>query len=351
MFRNLILFQLPGDAIPTQQALIDALAEHPLRDPGPIELSTRGFVSPLGRGQDQLVRTQGDHSLLALGSCHRMLPAQVVNDALAEKLDAIEAQRGRRPGGKERSRLKDEVLAELIPQAFLQRRRTLAWLDHATGVLTVDTSSRKAAEEALSDLREALGTFPAIPMVPMTSARLTLTGWLTGDALPDDFTLGDQVELKDPGDDGAVVRARRQDLGADEVIEHVNAGKQVSMLAVGYDDRLAFILDENLVVRGLRFSDVVLEQLGDCEDPIAELDARLALMVGELRRLYARLAQLFDLDLSTLKLDGGAQPPSVANAARAAAQRLHRMAASEGLTVTLSGPGLPETRLGPGGLE
>lgn len=297
MFRNLTLFQLPDSAIPTHQQLTEALDGARLRPPGPLELSTQGFVSPYGRNNDVLTHGVGAHTLLTLGSESRLLPSQVVNDALAEKLDKLEAERGRRPGGKERARLKDEVLTDLMPRAFIKAGRTDAWLDHRTGWLTIDTASKKSGEAVVHGLREALGSFPATPIAAQASARLVLTGWLTGDALPDDFTLGDECELRDPGDDGAIVRCRRQDLGADEIREHINAGKQVAQLGVVYDGRLMFVLGEDLTLRKLRFSDVVNEQLGDIggEDAIAELDARFALMTGEVERLQQRLEGLFDL--------------------------------------------------------
>lgn len=297
MFRNLTLFQLPDDAVPTHQQVLDAIDGARLRSPGPLELSTQGFISPFGRNQDLLAHGVGSHTLLSFGTESRLLPSQVVNDALAEKLDRLEAERGRRPGGKERQRLKDEVLADLMPRAFIKASRTDLWLDHSTGWLAVDTGSRKSAENAVHGLREALGSFPATPVAAQTSARLVLTAWLSGEALPEDFSLGDECELRDPADDGAIVRCRRQDLSADEIREHINAGKQVAQLAVSYEDRVQFVLGEDLTLRKLRFGDVVMEQLGDIagEDAVAELDARFALTTGELARLQQRLEALFDL--------------------------------------------------------
>ena len=298
--------------------LAAALAEHPLRDPGALELATEGWVSPMpGRADESLTRTLGQHTLIALGTCSRILPTQVVQEALAEKLDQLETQRGRRPGGKERQRIKDEVITDLMPRAFLKRGRTLAWLDHRDGLLVVDTASRKAAEAVVHRLREALGSFPATPLLAGMSARQELTDWITGDGvgMPDQLTLGDEAELRDLRDEGAIVRCRRQDLAAEEVREHVNAGKQVVQLAITYDRRLQCVLAEDLTVRKLRFEDVVTDQLGDVagEDATAELDARFALMTGELGRLFAFLAETFDCDHGTLKLDGGqGMPPGLA---------------------------------------
>lgn len=297
MFKNLTLFRLPASAIPDGPSLDAALEDLRLRPPGPQELATFGFISPFGRGHEQPSHRIGPHSLLSLGSDARLLPSQVVNQALTERLDTLEGQRGRRPGGKERSRIKDEVIAELLPRAFIKSTRTDAWLDHGNGWLVVDSASAKAAETVVYHLRQALGSFPATPVAAQASARMQLTAWLAGDGLPDDFELGDECELRDPAEDGAIARCRRQDLGAEEIAEHLNAGKQVTQLGLAWDGRMGFLLDEQLTVRKLRFDDVVTEQLGDLagEDAAAELDARFALMTAELERLLARLDGLFQL--------------------------------------------------------
>ena len=297
MFRNLILFQIADAKPPSHQDIEGALEGARLRSPGPQELATHGFISPYGRGQDVLVHGLGSHTLLSLGSEARLLPAQVVNDALADKLDALASERGRRPGGRERMRVKDEVITDLLPRAFIKSTRTDAWLDHDKGWLAIDSSSRKSAETLVHAVREAVGSFPATPVGADGSARSLLTRWLGGNDLPGDFALGDECELRDPGDDGAIARCRRQDLDSDEIREHLNAGKQAVQLALTYDDRISFVLADDLSIRKLRFGDVVLEQLGDIggEDAIAELDARFALMTAELSRLFERLDALFEL--------------------------------------------------------
>lgn len=297
MFKNLTLFRLPDNAIPTADALDAALDGARLRPPGPQELATFGFISPFGRQHEQACHRVERHSLFSLGSDARLLPAQVVNQTLAERLDELEGQRGRRPGGKERTRLKDEVIGELLPRAFIKSTRTDAWLDHGSGWLVLDTASAKAAETVVYHLRQALGSFPATPVAAQASARMQLTAWLAGDGLPEDFELGEECELRDPSEDGAIVRCRRQDLAAEEITEHLNAGKQATQLGLAWDGRMAFVLDEQLTVRKLSFDDVVLEQLGDLagEDAAAELDARFALMTAELDRLLKRLDSLFQL--------------------------------------------------------
>ncbi len=295
LFRNLTLFRFPESTAKALETLEKDLDAQRLRECGPLELETRGFVSPFGRNREELMHQIGAFTLLAVGSEHRLLPSSVVNEELAQKIAKIAEKEGRRPGGKERKRLKEEVVSELLPRAFVRPSRLSAYLDAAQGWFVIDSASRKAAEDAVSQVREALGRFPATPMAPEESPRALLTDWLTTGKLPAGLVLGDEVELRDPAEAGAVVRCRRQDLESDEVREHLKSGKQVFQLGLEYDDRMSFVLGEDLVVRKLRFLDVVLDQLDkdNMESFEAELDANFALMTLELKSLFERLEEWF----------------------------------------------------------
>jgi recombination associated protein RdgC len=146
-------------------------------------------------------------------------------------------------------------------------------------------------------IREVLGTFPASPLVADESPRVLMTDWLAKGKLPPGLALGDECELRDSADGGAAVKCRRQDLESDEIREHLKSGKQVFQLGLVFEERLEFSLDEDLVVRKLRFLDVVQEELGEAEtdSAVAELDARFALMTLELSRLFERMHEWFGL--------------------------------------------------------
>lgn len=280
------------------RAALEALDEHlpnvALKPLGSLELSTRGFVSPFGRGDEALSHRVGDCILLSVGGHDKILPSSVVNEALAEKIDALREREGRNPGGRERKRLKDEVLTDLLPRAFSKPSRTSAYIDLGLGWLVIDTASRNVAEQIVTALREALGSFPALPVNAEASPRAMFTGWVGGEPLPEDFQLGEECELRDPVDAGAVVKCRNQELDSDEIREHLKAGKQGFQVALTFEDRLGFVLAEDLVVRKLKFLETATEDLDrDARDSHdshrAEIDATFALMTGELKRLLLRL--------------------------------------------------------------
>jgi recombination associated protein RdgC len=296
-FRNLSLFRFNPSLKKSFDSIDDALAEWALKPVGPLEQMSRGFVSPFGRDQPALSHRVGNALWLTLGGEDRLLPSAVINDEVQRKLAQVEQREGRKLGGRARKRLKEDVVHELLPRAFVRPSRLNASIDLAQGVVAVDTSSRKAAEGFITELRHALGSFPALPLNAELSPRALLTGWIAGEPLPAGFALGDECELKDPVDGGAIVKCQRQELLGDEIRKHLESGKQVSKLALVFDDHVSFVLGEDLVVRKLKFLDGAVDQLENTErDSLnAELDARYALMSAELARLFTALEKALKL--------------------------------------------------------
>jgi recombination associated protein RdgC len=302
-FRNLTLFRFSENTAKSLKTLETSLNGQRLRACGPLELASHGFVSPYGRNEEVLVHRVGAYALLTMGREDRLLPSSVVNDELAVRLQKITEKEGRKIGAKERRRLKEDVLTDLLPRAFTRLSKLNAYLAIKSGWLVLDTASRKAAEEATSQLREALGSFPAVPMAAEESPRALMTDWVIHGKLPEGLALGDECELRDPAETGAVVRCRRQDLETAEVREHLKSGKQVFQLGLTFADRIGFVLGEDLTVRKLRFLDQVQDDLGDTtpESAIAELDALFALMTLELEHLLAKFELWFGLPRPTDK--------------------------------------------------
>ncbi|NUS59812.1 MAG: recombination-associated protein RdgC, partial [Lysobacter sp.] len=106
--------------------------------------------------------------------------------------------------------------------------------------------------------------------------------------LPEGLSIGDECELKDAADKGAVVKCQRQELQGDEIAKHLESGKQVTKLALTLDDHVSFVLGEDLIVRKFKLLDGAVDSLESTErdDVRAELDARFALMAAEAKRLF-----------------------------------------------------------------
>lgn len=300
-FRNLTLFRFSAAFAKSLDDLYLALSQHRLRAPGPLEVATTGFVSPYGPDSDALLRIDESFQWFTLGREEKMLPAAVVNAELGKRLHAEAERRGRPVGGRQRRAIKAEVLDALLPQAFVRSSRVNAYLDVDRGWLVIDSPSGKSAETVLTMLRQALGSFPAIPLAPTKPVRVLMTDWLAYGRLPDGLWLGDECQLRDPAS-RATILCRQQEIERREVREHLKQDKQVFHLGLQFGDRASFVLGEDLVIRKLRFLDDVQDSLDadldadDVDSPNAELDARFALMARELRPLLDGMEQWFGLE-------------------------------------------------------
>jgi recombination associated protein RdgC len=245
-------------------------------------LTTYGFVAPFGKGEDApLVHVSGDFLLISARKEERILPGSVVRDAVKEKVEEIEAEQMRKVYKKERDQIKDEIIQAFLPRAFIRRSSTFAAIAPKQGLILVNSASPKRAEDLLSTLREVIGTLPVRPLTVKMSPTATMTEWVTTQKAADDFFVLDECELRDTHEDGGIVRCKRQDLTSEEIQLHLSTGKVVTQLSLAWQDKLSFVLDDKMVVKRLKFEDLLQDQAeqdgGD--EALGQLDASFTLMM------------------------------------------------------------------------
>ncbi|CAN7299009.1 recombination-associated protein RdgC [Pseudomonas umsongensis] len=281
-FKNLLIYRLTQDLPVDAEALETALATKPARPCASQELTTYGFVAPFGKGEDApLVHVSGDFLLISARKEERILPGSVVRDAVKEKVEEIEAEQMRKVYKKERDQIKDEIIQAFLPRAFIRRSSTFAAIAPKQGLILVNSASPKRAEDLLSTLREVIGTLPVRPLTVKMSPTATMTEWVTTQKAADDFFVLDECELRDTHEDGGIVRCKRQDLTSEEIQLHLSTGKVVTQLSLAWQDKLSFVLDDKMVVKRLKFEDLLQDQAeqdgGD--EALGQLDASFTLMM------------------------------------------------------------------------
>jgi len=294
-FKNVRAYRLtsPFDLSPEQ--LGGKLARRGFTPCASSQAVSMGWVPPLGEESEQLVHAAAGRLLLCMKREERLLPAAVVREQLQEKIAAIEAEQGRKVYRKERLNLKDEIVLDCLPRAFTRSTSVFAYVDVRANWIFVDAASAARAEELLNLLREGIGSFPVLLPQVNHAPTAVMTSWLVNRSLPADFELGGECELRDPGEEGGVVRCRGVDLLSEEVETHLHAGKQVARLALGWDGRLQLLLAEDLCLRRLKFADELMkenEQVPEA-DGAARLDADFALMADAVTGLQNRILALF----------------------------------------------------------
>lgn len=294
-FKNLCLFRLSEPFQFNAEELANKLEASEFRPCGAHETSTCGWVAPLDTATNLLVHSANGYMMLCLKKQERVLPATVINEMLEEKIVEAEEHQSRKLSKKERSRMKDELIFDLLPKAFTLSKKIYAYIDPAGGWLIVNAASVKSAEDLLTLLRKSLGSLPAIPVNTADNPVRIMTQWLINRQMPGDFSLEDECELRAPGEEGGVVRCRRHDLTLPEIQNHLDSGKEVVKLALNWADRIAFVFDKTFSVKRVRFLDLVQDQLTDLdiEDEATRFDADFSIMTAELSNFLPRLVEVF----------------------------------------------------------
>lgn len=293
-FKNLLVYRHNGDQALSAEALEEALKQMPARPCGSQQASSYGFVAPLGEGEDApLVHATGSFLMVKTQHEERILPSSVVKDAVKEKVDAIEAEQARKVYKKEKDQIKDEVIQTLMPRAFVKKSHLHAAIDTANGLIYVDTSSPRKAEELLSAMREALGSLPVRPISVKQAPAATFTGWLKTHEASHGLILLDECELRDTAEDGGIIRIKREDLTSEEVQIHLSTGKIATVLALAWEDKLSFVLDEKLSIKRLRFEELLQTQAEEDggDDKASQFDASFVLMMQTFREFMPRLLE------------------------------------------------------------
>lgn len=294
-FKNLCVFRLTEGFPLTPEQLAQKLEEMRFRPCAPHQEFSFGWTAPLGRSSQELVHGSNGFLMLCGKKEEKVLPAAVVNDMVQEKILETEELQARKLSKKERSAIKDELIFELLPKAFSFSRKTYAYIDPKGAWLIVDAASAKNAEDLLGNLRKCLGSLPAVPVNTIEKPVAVMTQWLLDNSAPDDVIVEDECELRSPEEAGGIIRCKRHDLALPEIKNHLDSGKQVIKLAINWADRLAFVIDEHLAIKRLRFLELVQDQVADieAEGEAERFDADFSIMSLELANFLPRLLELF----------------------------------------------------------
>lgn len=285
-FKNLHIYRLPALWLPPFPALAEQLARGPFVKCPSNQPVSRGWVPPTN--DCDLLYVSGWQVMLALATEQRLLPSSVVNDEVRERAKLFAAETGYAPGRKQLRDLRERVIEELLPRAFTRTTITRVWIDPSEGWLCIDTGSQAKAEEVIEHLRLCLDDFPlSLPRTVM-SPQSAMAGWLAVGDLHDNFTVDRDCQVKGVGEEKTTVTYQRCTVeGADEIRGQLAKGLLPTKLAMTWDDRLSFVLHENLAVKRLTFLDLTTE----AETPDDQFQADFALMTGELSRFLPQLVE------------------------------------------------------------
>ncbi|AVR89047.1 recombination-associated protein RdgC [Thauera aromatica] len=344
MIRNIVAYPLPRGWPHLAHETAALLSRREFQGCGALDTAHAGFVPP--RDDAALCEAIAGRYLFCHQHEEKILPASVVNEYVEIKCEEIEQQQGYKLGRKQRTMVKEEVVTELLPQAFTKKRRTLAWINSERGWLIIEATSTKRAEDVLEDMRHALDTVPAGLLSTEVNPARAMLRWLADQEAPDRFTIDSDCELVSFAEDEGVVRYTNWDLAGEDIQHQISIGRAPTLLGLTFDDRVSFIMTNRLELKRILLLDIVTAGQEEADDAIAKFDADFTLVAAEIEGVLEALvdelgglAKKGDPDLVDMG-NGGAEPGrstgDLRREVRSAFEKLAEGVAAHGGSMTIS---------------
>ena len=293
-FKNLRLYRLADSVKHSPEELNEALAKFEFKPCGNLEPISYGWTPPLGRDGSEYVHAANGYIMVCAKRQEKVLPGSIVKEVVDEKVAEVAAAEARFVGRAEKTALKEEVIFSLMPRALVKSSYDYAYIDPKNQLIVVNTPSANRAEELLSALREALGSFKAVPLTPLKPPREVLTGWLMGGEIPDDIEVGEECDLSSL-DEGRSVKFKHQDLWIKEVSRHIDSGLQVAKLAITWKDSIECLIDDQFNFKRIRYGSDITVQADDHDSATAadQFDIEFSIMTLELSAFISAMIDAF----------------------------------------------------------
>lgn len=295
-FKSASLFSFQKNFKTSAEQLEEMLQEKAFKPVNSRQLNSYGWVPPMGADSEQLVHTTSGFMLAKARREERILPASVIAEHMAERIQEMEARLERKIRGKEKLDIRDNVVMELTPQAFTRSTYDQVLFMPKQELLVIDNTSPKKIDQCTSLLRECIGDLPIKPVQTETGQSAMFTRWLKGTRkLPKDLAMGDECVLQDEDNIAGFVRCSKQDLSSDEIRNLSTTGKMVKKIALESNETISFVLDDEFGFSKIKFLDTNPDDGADTTDldQRAVFDSNVTLMSLEFSTLFPRIVELF----------------------------------------------------------
>lgn len=289
LFKNIVVYRIGPEWTPPPLERLEAELQRLAFTPcEPTQELSAGWVPPRGKDNGAMVESVAGQWLLKLAVERKAVPGGAVRAELEARCKAIEAERGRKPGRKEKAEIKDEIVHTFLPRAFSKRSSHVLWLDLEQRSLVIAAGSMKSAEPVIKQIVDVMAELQhVLPLAPLSTSLAPATAmaeWLTTRQAPEGFSIDRDLELKKAGEEKSVVRYARHSLELDEIGQHIQEGKLPTQLALTWNDKVSFVLTEQLAIRKIDIRDV--DEAPKGEDGF---DADAAIATAELSGLIPEL--------------------------------------------------------------
>lgn len=257
------------------------------RAPGGLEIQSVGFV-PFADGFE-LLHPVGKFRLGAVRIDKKQLPASGVNQLVKERCLELEEQQGFKPGRRQTREIKEQVIDELLPRAICASKqiRFMATDD----LFLVEATSAPSCDLVIGLLAKAWDPFPLTNLSCHTSPAGAMTTWVVNDDLPEGLSADDEAEMR--SSTKASVRWKNSSVDPAEAANHFRSGKSCIKMALTWNDRVSFMLNDQMVLSKIKYLDLIEKDDGAADDELGVLESDVVLKGGELECVINGLINAF----------------------------------------------------------
>ena len=294
IFKNLSIYQITNELNINEDKLQSNLEEFRFKKMQGQELKKMGWISPFAGGSKVLFHKIGFDYLLKFRQGEKILPTTVINEMVAEKSEMLEEKLSRAISKREKTQIKEDVIAELAPRAFNRYQDVFVVISKDLGLCLIDNVSKAKIDNILAYLHRSIDDFALMPLEIKKEPTAQMTNWLINSLEDKSLIVGDEAELREADAKGATLRCLRQDLYAKEIKEHLATDKQVVSIALTWDEKISFVVTENAWLKRLKATDIILEKREKASDKNSQLDSDFALQMGEFKKFLPKVISLFN---------------------------------------------------------
>jgi recombination associated protein RdgC len=300
MLKNIMVFEYGNDEarICMQEMLDnDTLMDAMLIEPAQTNWRSIGVIHPVQFGNELVYDNGTGIRALAIGLCERQLPSTIIKRATAFKVDELSRLEGRVIGRKETAQIKESVVLDLLPKAFVKHSSVLILI--TKNHLIIDTPSVKVADEIISFLVDTcLEEHGRMMFFPLTNKLSSVSNWLKDLALDDDS--GNFVPMSDihiRTMQGGNVRIKDIDVHSENVQSHLGfTDNVVKAMRLGFrsdtsqdSSDVSFIINDAGLIKGVKFPAEIASGDDGAEGVCGRFDADINLVTGIVLRMLGRL--------------------------------------------------------------
>lgn len=281
MFNNVITFRLFGLNTKPEE-MNKALENRRAKDPDKNQRISYGFDSPFGQTSNEVLHSvMGYHRTLYVES-KRSLTKSAVDARVEDECAQYQKKHKDVPSKNEIKDIRHNVIAEMLPGAFIERKKIEVIFHSQSSLLFINVATFKKASLIAADLTSVLKC-KAVPLAVNHSPTSCMTNWAL-ESPPQDIQLGENFELIDTLDKSSNEKGtfKSSSMHNKNIQNLLFDGMQIQYIDVIWKDITALRVTAGLTLKSIKMLDTSAYADQSDDDSERAIQDRLLIMQGHI---------------------------------------------------------------------